>query len=222
MFNLAAPPDFRGLDPYLPVTVYYRHLPHWRQEGATYYVTFHLDDALPQAAVRELKAMRREWDARHPPPHSEADWKSYARQVTAKAERWIDEGHGQCYFAKPEHAKKLSDALLHFQDQRYQVFTYVVMANHCHLAVRPRTGHSLEDILRAWKGYVSRQINLAVGGSGMLWQQESYDRIVRDEEHLYRIVQYIGRNPGKAGIPRECWYRWIHPAWQQAGWDFQQ
>ena len=32
MFNLAGPPDFRGLDPYLPVTVYYRHLPHWRQE----------------------------------------------------------------------------------------------------------------------------------------------------------------------------------------------
>jgi REP element-mobilizing transposase RayT len=220
VFNLAAPPDFRGLDPDLPVAVYYRHLPHWRQEGATYYVTFHLNDALPEAKVQELRALRCEWESRHPPPRSKADWESYARQFTVKAERWIDEGHGQCYFADPAHAKRLSDALLFFQDQRYQLFGYAVMPNHCHLIVKPATGHSLEDILRAWKGYVAWQINRAVGSSGTIWQQESYDRIVRDEEHLYRVVQYIGRNPAKAGLPRDRWYRWIHQRWQHAGWHF--
>jgi putative transposase len=43
---------------------------------------------------------------------------------------------------------------------------------------------------------------------------------VRDEEHLWRVVQYIGRNPRKAGLPREQWVRWIDPAWQKAGWNF--
>ena len=54
MINLETPPGFRGLHPDVPVTVYYRHLPHWRQDGATYFVTFRLDDALPQCKLDEL------------------------------------------------------------------------------------------------------------------------------------------------------------------------
>jgi hypothetical protein len=57
-FNLTAPPHFRGLHPDLPVTAYHRHLPHWRQQGATYFVTFRLGDALPQSKLRLLKRMR--------------------------------------------------------------------------------------------------------------------------------------------------------------------
>ncbi len=219
-FNLPAPPNFRGLDPNLPITIYHRHLPHWRQDGATYFVSFHLDDALPQAKLDELRALRQAWEAAHPPPRTEADWESYARTITVKAERWLDEGHGACYFNQPPLAKILADALLYFQDQRYFVSCYTVMPNHCHLLIRPFAGYDLEDILQVCKGYVANRINRIRGGRGELWQQESYDRIVRDEEHLYRIVQYIGRNPGRAGIPIERWVRWVHPTWQAAGWRF--
>ena len=45
-WNRAAPPGFQGLRTDIPVTVYYRHLPHWRQDGATYFVTFRLADSL--------------------------------------------------------------------------------------------------------------------------------------------------------------------------------
>jgi hypothetical protein len=48
-FNLPDPPGFRGLDPNLPIRFYQRHLPHWRQVGATYFVTFRLADSIPQA-----------------------------------------------------------------------------------------------------------------------------------------------------------------------------
>ena len=61
MWNLPAPPGFRGFDEHRPVRFYRRHLPHWRQEGITYFVTFRLADALPQAKLRELAAMRKEW-----------------------------------------------------------------------------------------------------------------------------------------------------------------
>ena len=37
---------------------------------------------------------------------------------------------------------------------------------------------------------------------GNLWQEESYDRIIR-EEHLWRAIQYIGANPSKAGLSPE-------------------
>ncbi|MCA9143628.1 MAG: hypothetical protein KDB05_12615, partial [Planctomycetales bacterium] len=86
MFNLLAPPNFRGLRPDIPVTVYYRHLPHWRQEGATYFVTFRLADALPQEKLRYLQRLRAEWERRHPPPRSEEDWAAYARGVMNQLE----------------------------------------------------------------------------------------------------------------------------------------
>ena len=44
------PPGFRPFDPfdpYRPVRVYRRNLPHWRQDGATYFVTIHCADSLP-------------------------------------------------------------------------------------------------------------------------------------------------------------------------------
>jgi hypothetical protein len=54
-----------------------------------------------------------------------------------------------------------------------------------------------------------------------LWQEESFDRIARDEEHLYRVVQYIGRNPDKAELGQGEFVRWIDPEWEQIGWGFE-
>jgi putative transposase len=67
---------------------------------------------------------------------------------------------------------------------------------------------------------VAGRINRMLGGRGSLWQAKSYDRIVRDDEHLYNVVQYIRRNPMSAGIPGEKWIRWVYPGWRQAGWGF--
>ena len=39
MWNLPAPPGFVGFDPNKPMRFYERNLPHWRQEGATYFTT---------------------------------------------------------------------------------------------------------------------------------------------------------------------------------------
>jgi REP element-mobilizing transposase RayT len=221
MFNLAAPPQFRGLHPDVPVRVYYRHLPHWRQDGATYFVTFRLADALPQEKLRQLQELRRQWEITHPPPRSKEQWEDYARQLTQRAERWLDEGYGVCHFREPRLAQLLADALLHFQDKRYFLSCFVVMPNHCHLVIRPFSGHDLEDLLGVCKGYVARKVNKATNGSGPFWQDESYDRIVRGEEHLYRVVQYVGRNPANAGLRANESLRWIHPTWQQSGWGFE-
>jgi putative transposase len=60
MWNLAIPPGFQGLRENLDLKVYMRHLPHWRQDGATYYVTFRLADSLPQSKLDELAGLRKE------------------------------------------------------------------------------------------------------------------------------------------------------------------
>ena len=76
-FNLPAPPNFRGLDENLPIRRYERHLPHWRQDGATYFATFNLEDALPTNKQNEIDSMRREREHKHPPhPNWEKEgWK---------------------------------------------------------------------------------------------------------------------------------------------------
>jgi hypothetical protein len=61
IWNRDPPPGFQGLREDLPLTRYARHLPHWRQPGATYFVTFRLADSLPKEKLHELDLLRSEW-----------------------------------------------------------------------------------------------------------------------------------------------------------------
>ena len=96
------------------------------------------------------------------------------------------------------------------------------MPNHVHCIVRPLTTVilELEDIIGSWKSFTGRKINQTLGQEGSLWQDESYDRIIRDEAHLWRCLQYIGRNPKKAGLTNESCQLWINPEWEKIGWKF--
>lgn len=219
-FNLDAPSGFRGLHPDLPIRVYFRHLPHWRQDGATYFVTFRLADSIPQEQLRALKRWREFWERSNPEPRSDEQWQELAQQITRKTEAWMDEGYGECVFRNRELADEMSKSLLHFQDERCLTSCFTVMPNHVHAVTKLLGEFELEDILESVKRFVSRKVNTVLGRSGQLWEEESYDRIVRDEEHLFRVVQYIGRNGKKAGLPDKEWVRWIHPDWEQAGWGF--
>jgi REP element-mobilizing transposase RayT len=133
----------------------------------------------------------------------------------------LDEGYGACHFREQRWCEVLRQRLEHFQDQRYQLSCWAIMPNHFHAVIRPFDGHTLEDLLGAIKGVAARHLNKALAADGALWAEECYDRIVRDEEHLWRVIQYIGRNPRVAGLAGEAaWRRWIHPAWEEAGWTF--
>jgi REP element-mobilizing transposase RayT len=97
------------------------------------------------------------------------------------------------------------------------------MPNHVHAVVRPLTPVALplEMVLQQWKGGSSCKINRLLKQSGTLWQRESFDRIIRDEEHLWRVIQYIGRNPRNAGLSPSDVRLWIRPAWTALGWRFE-
>ena len=259
-WNREPPPGFQGLREDLPMTVYCRHLPHWRQDGATYFVTFRLADSLPQSKLRELEAIKREWamngesrrtdwqsvlqqtDCRSV-PHRKTDcqsvlrncesvlprhvprenWENFTRSLMVKVEGWLDEAMGECWMARPEIARMVMDSLHHFDNDQYELGCYVVMANHVHGIFRPLQPKTLplDKILQSRKRRTSREINASVGRSGTLWEEESFDRIIRDEEHLYRCIQYIGRNPAKARLPSDQWHRWIRPSWELLGWKFE-
>lgn len=82
----------------LPIEIYHRKLTHWRQQGSTCFVTFRLADAIPQEQLRQLKEHRRRWELAHPEPRSKEDWHEYAREITQKTDRRLDDGYGKCHF----------------------------------------------------------------------------------------------------------------------------
>jgi hypothetical protein len=36
--------------------------------------------------------------------------------------------------------------------------------------------------------------------SGQLWQHDTWNRIVRDDEHWFRVMRYVVRNPERAKL----------------------
>ena len=192
--------DFRGFDEFADVEVTRRRLPHWKQQDATYFVTFRLADSLPANKLAQLEAERKQWLARHKDSWSDVKKREYDEKFSAQIEDWLDAGHGSCLLKEPRAAKIVADALKHFAGERYELFSWVVMSNHVHVLLRPTAGHDLRDILHSWKRFTARRINELLGRSGLLWQRESYDHIVRDEAELHRIADYIETNPDKAGI----------------------
>ena len=223
-FNLDPPPGFHGLDPDKPIHYYFRHLPHWRQDGASYFITFRTADSLPKTRLDELKCLRDQFKIRFgdSPPKEQA--KIFARQILARIEKWLDFGTGQCHLKQSPYQEEVAGAMHFFDGKRYELDCFVVMPNHVHAIAKPMHPkiQPLEKILQSWKRHSSNKINKHLRIDGSFWQQESYDRIIRDEEHLYQAIQYIGNNPRLANLPERQSVRWIKPEWDLIGWGFRE
>jgi UDP-N-acetylenolpyruvoylglucosamine reductase len=99
--------------------------------------------------------------------------------------------------------------LRYYKDQQYRLLAYVVMDDHVHVIVDLLPGFELHQVVKSWKGVSARRINQAHGTIGSLWQDETWDRIVRTEEELYEKLHYILNNPLKRW-PDEVGYQWTY------------
>jgi putative transposase len=82
----------------------------------------------------------------------------------------------------------------------------IVMPNHFHGIIIIRNGHrpfptdnikkhGLPDVMRGFKTFSSHCINATKPDVIFRWQKSYYDHIIRDEEEMKRIRQYIQLNP---------------------------
>ena len=99
-------------------------------------------------------------------------------------------------------------AIRHFDGDRYRLFAFVAMDDHVHAIVQPAAVHRLEEIVRSWKSYSAHQLQRAEGRIGALWQNEYFDRIVRNYAELHEKMAYILNNPRKRW-PGEESYPWV-------------
>ena len=64
-------------------------------------------------------------------------------------------------------------------------------------------------ILQGIKGYTSREINKILNKKGSFWQDESFDRLIRDDKELFNTIKYVLQNPVSAGLVDD-WENWEH------------
>lgn len=124
----------------------------------------------------------------------------YHRRFTTEWHRMLDKGEGECILKIPENAELVSSTLRHFDGERYAFGDFEVMPNHLHVLVTPHGNHELSSILHSWKGFSARAINKRMMRFGSVWQQESFDHIVRSQAHFERFQKYIADNPLKAAL----------------------
>ena len=121
-------------------------------------------------------------------------------ELRERIERYAGQGHGACRLRDERIAGQVEDALLHFDGVRYRLLSWVIMPNHVHALIETTPGFPLEAVVHSWKSFTAKQVNKILGRSGQVWEEDYFDRYIRDENHLSTVVDYIEQNPVKAGL----------------------
>jgi len=120
----------------------------------------------------------------------------------------------------PDFARNIVlSSCFHDHRRRYELYVAVVMPDHAHIILTPAINHerleifSLVEIMRGIKGSSGRAINQKLSRQGAVWQEESFDHVLRSSESLDAKVEYILQNPVRRGLVRD-WrdYPW---AWKR-------
>ena len=116
----------------------------------------------------------------------------------------------QLFALTPDCRSIVLNAVKHWHTRRWFVYATVVMPDHVHVLARPlsRNPNSLTDtevhdlgaILHSIKGFSAHCVNGVLGRVGSVWQDERYDRIIRDDREFDETAEYIRHNPEKAGL----------------------
>ena len=90
-------------------------------------------------------------------------------------------------------------------DRFYALVAATILPDHVHLLLEPKEGLALSRIMKGTKGATVRIVNKLRGSGGTVWQDESFDRIVRDQAELDEKLNYMLWNSAKRGLVEDPW-----------------
>jgi len=142
-------------------------------------------------------------------PHLQAEGKAVFLTFCTKS-RW----------SLPESVRsKVLAHCLRDHGRKIHVLGAVVMPDHVHMVFLPLhdlqdNPYTLAEITGGIKGASAHSINKALGRRGPVWQDESFDHVLRSDESESEKVDYICANPVRKGLCRhETEYPWIWREW---------
>jgi alanyl-tRNA synthetase/REP element-mobilizing transposase RayT len=112
------------------------------------------------------------------------------------------------------------DCILHWRQNRYRLVAACVMPDHIHMIIQPGIKETdaqgqpvfwqMSEILHSIKSFSAKEVNKLDQTSGVLWQDERFDRFVRSDADLQEKFRYVCGNPWAARIVDEQTpYRWL-------------
>lgn len=184
------------------------YLPHLETQNPVYFVTFRLADSLPRTLLEEVRQEReaiKKAGSAGTAGRADVARAQKLRATIQKAERCLDGGLGACHMREPLVAEVVAKAIRFFEGERCHVLAWCVMPNHVHVVFSPLGGHRLASILHSWKSFAAERANKLLGRTGRFWQREYFDYLIRSEASLRKIVEYVRRNPERAGLRDWPW-----------------
>ena len=108
------------------------------------------------------------------------------------------------------------EAVRFWDTSKWIVYAAVILPDHVHLLSQPLSRgeggfFDLAEIIHSVKSFSAQKISQHRRVKGNIWQDERYDRIVRDEAEFLEKWQYIRNNPLKEGLvsqPED--YPWLY------------
>jgi alanyl-tRNA synthetase/REP element-mobilizing transposase RayT len=145
-------------------------------------------------------------------PHFERPWGKYTVTFSTREKRQL---------TPAERDIVLQSVLYAHEHRQYQLFAACVMPDHVHLLFEPQIKEqdkegnpvffSLGELLHGIKSTTAHRINKAANVKGVhVWEEESFDRLMRGDADLEEKFHYICRNPWDNGVvPSTENYRWL-------------
>ena len=165
------------------------YLPHFDGGNVTQFITFRLGDSLPQEALIELERLKENG------PDGIIERQN-------RIEHYLDQGVGSCILREPECATIVQNALKFLDGKRYELRAWAVMPNHVHVLAHFCEGQLLWKAMHSLKSFTSNELGKLHPEVRPIWQEESFDRFIRSDEHYSHVLRYIHENPVKAKICR--------------------
>lgn len=165
-----------------------KRLPHLDGAGVTQFITFRLADSLPQIFLNELAEEL---------SHLKKD---VERVKYERIQAQLDIGHGSCILREEQSARIVRDSLQFLHPKQYDLRAFVVMPNHVHALARFEEGQSISKTMHSLKSYTAHEIKKLHPEMDSIWQEESFDRYMRNDDHYWRTIRYIRENPVKARL----------------------
>ncbi|MDH3530708.1 MAG: transposase [Acidobacteriota bacterium] len=165
------------------------YLPHFDGGEICQFITLHLGDALPKKVLEKWKR------------NLDFENDEYAKQLLyERINKYLDQGYGSCWLNRPDIAAIAEESLLRWDSIRYRLLSWVIMPNHTHFLIKPIEGFPLSKIMKNHKSFTSHSANKVLKRNGQFWQEDYFDRYIRDHDHYVDTIRYIEMNPVKAGF----------------------
>ncbi|MEW5843669.1 MAG: transposase [Bacteroidota bacterium] len=177
-----------------------RNLPHLYFNDGIYFITFRLADSPPLEFVKQL---------RDELANSCEELSLKKKRIFKKYDELLDTTFVcKKHLSVPEVATIVRNAIQYEDGKDIKVICYCIMPNHVHLVLELLEGNrGISKIMQSIKRVSARRSNEYLKREGKFWQDESFDRWVRNDKELFNTINYVLENPVRAGLVK-IWEDW--------------